>query len=192
VVREDIIGRRIRQLRLERNMTQQVLADAAELTKGYLSRIENSPTSPPVSTLINIANALGVGIDEIFSEEAVARNYTLVRKSERQPVARPGSSFGYSYEPLALQFPNRAMDPFILTAPPNAGRSAKFVHAGQEMLFILDGVMVFHIGDDTIELKTGDCIYFDAAIPHWAEFEGNDGQSLVVLYSPEGDGDTPE
>jgi transcriptional regulator with XRE-family HTH domain len=169
-------------------MTQEALADTAGLSKGRISKIENSTTSPPVSTLIKIARALKVGLDQLFSEEPPAQSYTLVRAHERQPVARRGSRFGYSFEPLALQFPNRMMDPFILTAPPHAARSAVFSHPGQEMLFILDGDgVVMHIGEEAVDMGVGDCLYFDASIPHFSEHHGRGGRALVVIYTPDGD-----
>jgi len=184
--REDLIGTRIRQLRLQRKMTQQVLADACGLTKGHVSKIENGSTAPPVSTLIKLAGALGVGIDELFSREPMTGSYTIVRADERQPVARPGSSFGYSYEPLALTFPHRAMDPFILTGPPGPARSAVFSHPGQEMIYILDGEsMTMHIGEEAVEMNVGDCLYFDASVPHYSEHRGRGGRALVVIFTPE-------
>ncbi len=149
MVSEEMIGRRIRQLRVERGMTQEVLAAAAGLTKGYLSKIENSPSSPPVSTLISIARALGVGIDQVFSEQAAETDFTLVRRDERQEIAHRGSSFGYSYQPLALHFPNRHMDPYVMTVPAGAGRTKGFAHKGEEMLYVLKGRQRFFIAIST-------------------------------------------
>lgn len=193
MVSEEMIGRRVRQLRVERNMTQEVLANAAGLTKGYLSKIENSPNSPPVSTLISIARALGVGIDAIFSEQATETDFTVVRVSERQEIAHRGSSFGYSYEPLALQFPNRHMDPYIMTVPAGTGRTKGFAHKGEEMLFAIKGSQRLFIGEHTVELEEGDCVYFNSSIPHSGEsIDGGELVYLVVFYSPDGPPGGPE
>lgn len=187
MVSEEMIGRRIRQLRIERDMTQEVLAKAAGLTKGYLSKIENSPNSPPVSTLISIAKALGVGIDAIFSEQGVETDFTLVRKGERQEVAHRGSSFGYSYEPLALKFPNRHMDPYVMTVPAGTGRTKGFSHKGEEMLFALKGAQRLYIGEHVVDIDEGDCVYFNSSIPHSGESrDGGELVYLVVFYSPDG------
>jgi transcriptional regulator with XRE-family HTH domain len=187
MVSEEMIGRRIRQLRIERDMTQEVLANAAGLTKGYLSKIENSPNSPPVSTLISIAKALGVGIDAVFSEQGVETDFTVVRKGERQEVAHRGSSFGYSYEPLALRFPNRHMDPYIMTVPAGTGRTKGFAHKGEEMLFALKGEQRLYIGEHVVDIDEGDCVYFNSSIPHSGEsIDGGELVYLVVFYSPDG------
>lgn len=187
MVSEEMIGRRIRQLRIERGMTQEVLAKAAGLTKGYLSKIENSSNSPPVSTLISIAKALGVGIDAIFSEQGVETDFTVVRKGERQEVAHRGSSFGYSYEPLALKFPNRHMDPYVMTVPAGTGRTKGFSHKGEELLFALKGAQRLYIGEHVVDIDEGDCVYFNSSIPHSGEsLDGGELVYLVVFYSPDG------
>lgn len=193
MVSEEMIGRRIRQLRVERTMTQEVLSKAAGLTKGYLSRIENSPSSPPVSTLIKISKALEVGIDAIFSDEGAATDYTVVRKAERQVVAGRASSFGYSYEPLALHFPNRHMDPYIMRVPAGTGRTKGFAHKGEEMLFGLEGSHRIFLGERTVEVHEGDCLYFNSSIPHNGEsIDGGELVYLVVFYSPDGPEETIE
>jgi transcriptional regulator with XRE-family HTH domain len=186
MVSEEMIGRRIKQLRLERGMTQELLASTAGLTKGYLSKIENSRHSPPVSTLISLSRALGVSIDAIFSEEELVTDYTVVRRADRQAVARKGSSFGYSYEPLALHFPNRHMDPYVLTVPAGTKESVEFSHRGEELLYVLKGRLAFHVGDDEIRLEEGDCLYFNSSVRHSGRsIDGGELQFLVVLWTPE-------
>jgi transcriptional regulator with XRE-family HTH domain len=193
MISEEMIGKRIRQLRIERNMTQEVLARCAGLTKGYLSKIENSPNSPPVSTLIKISKALGVGIDTVFSEEGTATDFTVVRKADRQEVAGRASSFGYSYEPLALHYPNRHMDPYLMKVPAGTGRTKVFAHKGEEMLLALEGKQRLFIGEHTIEIDPGDCVYFNSSIPHNGEsIDGGELVYLVVFYSPDGPEDDTE
>ena len=56
------IGLKIKQLRLKNSLTQEELADRCELTKGYISQLENDLTSPSIATLKDILTALGVGL----------------------------------------------------------------------------------------------------------------------------------
>jgi transcriptional regulator with XRE-family HTH domain len=187
MISEELIGRRIRQLRLERKMTQSELARAAGLTTGYISNIENSSSAPPVSTLHNIARGMGTDVDAILLEQHDATGYTLVRRSERQEVAREGSKYGYYYEPLAHQFPNRHMDPYMLTIPAGVGRQAKFAHAGEEMIIVVEGNVNVYLDDEAIEMGEGDCLYFNSSITHSLEsIDGREVKYLAVLYSPDG------
>jgi len=61
------IGAKIRQLRIANQMTQEELADRAELSKGFISQIENDLTSPSINTLVDILQCL-VRIEDFFSD----------------------------------------------------------------------------------------------------------------------------
>ena len=63
------IGSKIKRLRLQLSLTQSELADRCELTKGYISQLENDLTSPSISTLIDILSALGTDAQTFFKEE---------------------------------------------------------------------------------------------------------------------------
>lgn len=186
MIAEEQIGPRIRQLRIACGLTVAALAEKSGLSRGYVSKVENSKTSPPVSTLMTLAKALGVNISEIFSEEMTLARVTIVRKGERQPISRPGSSFGYSYEPLAPTFPGRHMDPYFLTIPPNPKGTRLFQHKGEEMLLVLEGAIVMRIGEEDYRLEEGDCIYWDSSLPHLGlVFGDKETKCLIVIYGVE-------
>ena len=52
------LGKKIRDLRLRRGMTVQQLAEASGLSKGFISQVENSRTSPSLATLQDLARSL--------------------------------------------------------------------------------------------------------------------------------------
>ena len=64
------LGKKIRQMRNQKNLTQEELADRCELTKGYISQLENDLNSPSIATLTDILAALGSNLSEFFREEA--------------------------------------------------------------------------------------------------------------------------
>ena len=63
------LGTKIKRLRLQKNLTQEELADRCELTKGYISQLENELTSPSITTLEDILNALGTTFADFFKDE---------------------------------------------------------------------------------------------------------------------------
>ena len=63
------LGIKIKRLRLQNNLTQEELADRCELTKGYISQLENELTSPSITTLEDILNALGTNFADFFKDE---------------------------------------------------------------------------------------------------------------------------
>ena len=63
------LGIKIKRLRLQCGLTQEELADRCELTKGYISQLENNLTSPSIATLMDILEVLGSDLKSFFNEE---------------------------------------------------------------------------------------------------------------------------
>jgi transcriptional regulator with XRE-family HTH domain len=177
---EHEIGKNVRMMRKLKELTLEDLAQRTGFTKGYLSKVENSEKAPPVSTLLNIAKALKVSLSELFGESREPTSLSFVPKSERLQMARNGSRFGYSYETLAHKYPNKKMEPYILTIPPGIEEHPLFEHAGEELLFVLKGSLKFLHGDNEYFLEKGDCLYFDSGIPHRG-FALGDGEVKILI-----------
>jgi transcriptional regulator with XRE-family HTH domain len=186
MLNEDKIGSRIRKLRIERNLTLNDLAKTTGYTSGYLSKVENSVKAPPVSTLIGLAKALGVDIEAFFSEEKKRISFSLLRKSERLEMGDPaGNLADYAYQPLVSSYPNRKMNPYILTVFKDFQGINNFHHQGEEFLFMLEGRAEFTHGDQTVTLEEGDAIYFDASIPHHGVALDETAKCLITICGEE-------
>jgi transcriptional regulator with XRE-family HTH domain len=61
------LGKAIRQLRTEREMTQEALAHAAGITVGHLSTIERGHSNPTWATVRSVAEALRTSISDVAS-----------------------------------------------------------------------------------------------------------------------------
>jgi transcriptional regulator with XRE-family HTH domain len=131
VIFEAKIGKRIKALRSEKGITLEQLAKKTGFTKGYLSKVEKSKKAPPVSTLWNIAQAFNVTISSLLGEESSRTSLCLVRRGERPLIARDGTAFGYSYEAMAYNYPNKIMEPFILTLPLGRKKKTFYQHEGE-------------------------------------------------------------
>ena len=78
------IGEKIRRLRQQYGLTQKELADRCELSKGFISQLENDITSPSIATLVDILTCLGTDLKTFFDDlsdadravRAVQRAYT--------------------------------------------------------------------------------------------------------------------
>jgi transcriptional regulator with XRE-family HTH domain len=182
---ESEIGRRIKTARINKKFTLEKLAEQTGFTKGYLSRIEKSEKSPPLSTLGIIARVLGITISFLVGEEEQQTSFGIVKKGERPLIARKGTSVEYSYETVAHTFPNKKMDPFILTLPLKPKKKNLSQHEGEEILFVLEGTMKFLHGHLEYLVEEGDCIYFDSSIPHFGESVGRkEAKCFMVIYTP--------
>jgi transcriptional regulator with XRE-family HTH domain len=184
VIVESEIGKRIKAFRAKKSITLEQLASQTGFTKGYLSKVEKSEKSPPVSTLGIIARALGVTISAILGEENPSVPFCLVKKGESPLISRNGNSSEYSYKAIAYKFPNKKMEPFILTLPVNPKKKNLYRHEGEELLFVLEGTMKFHCNNQEYIVEQGDCIYFDSSLPHFGESRGDQRvRCLIVIYN---------
>jgi transcriptional regulator with XRE-family HTH domain len=180
------IGRRLRKIRKMKDLTLDVLAAEIGLTKGYLSKVETGQKVPPIATLARVARALQTDVATLLqgdkgAEEAATTGISLIRANERHQVVRGGSAFGYDYQALAHHIGSKHMEPFIFTFPAQILREVFFEHEGEEMIFVLSGMVEFQIGKESYELTPGDCIYFDSAIPHRGRGVKGDAKALVVI-----------
>ena len=170
------LGRRIREIRTKKGLTQEGLAARSGLTKSYISLLEAGKKIPAISTLSQIAAALGMTIGDCFESTDDSSDVAVVRKNERVQVAQKGTPFGYIYEALSLQKKDRIMDPFIVKVLPGDKSKAKrveFEHVGEEFDFVIEGKIKYIINNQEYVLEDGDSIYFDSAMKHRVEALGS-------------------
>ena len=189
-INESLIPKRMRRLRLERSLTQKALAEAIGVTKGYISRMENADAAPPVGKLIALAQALGVELNAFFEAEDPEVYLSVTRKKERPSVARDHMA-GATYEHLALNFPNRAFESYIIKTIGPSEKSQLNQHKGQELIFVLKGKIEFSINGNDFILDEGDSVHFNASYPHYGTCIAEEGAEIIgIIYNePEDSGD---
>ena len=64
------IGNKLKELRIQKGLTQEELADRAELSKGFISQLERDLTSPSIATLVDILQVLGLSLIHICNKAA--------------------------------------------------------------------------------------------------------------------------
>jgi transcriptional regulator with XRE-family HTH domain len=180
LVPEVNVGQRLRELRAEQGLSIRALAERSGLNVNTLSLIENSKTSPSVSTLQQIAAALEVPITAFF-ESNVPKN-SIAHIVARH---RPRLAFAHGLlEDLGAGLTNRAVEPFVVTLEPHASSGdTPIVHTGFEFVFCLQGRMTYRIEDRAYVLEPGDSLLFESYLPHrWQNDEAQPVKALLVLY----------
>ena len=182
------VAERIRELRQSHGLTLRDVAERTGLSAALISQIENSIVSPPIATLLKIAQALEVKIGFFFEETTNNRpGYVVTRRDERHSVYRQGSEYGYSYFLLAHGIKEKNMEPFFVSfCKTDYAEDEFFRHDGEEFVFLIKGKVEYQIGDNKITLLQGDSMYFDATMPHRSRcLRKGESQALVVLHSPQ-------
>jgi len=159
------IGDRIRKIRKQQNRTIQEVADACGCSKAMLSKVENSKVIPAVATLSKIAQALGVKVS-VLMEEGTNGDAAYTPNMLDRPDAFVATSKGYSIFAVAPHVVNKKMQPLLIRACKGQVKAHTVHHAGEELIYVLDGELKVHIGNIEYLLKPGESVYFDSINAH--------------------------
>lgn len=173
------IGKKLKQLRMEKGLTQEELAGRSELSKGFISQLERDLTSPSIATLMDILQCLGTTINEFFSE-----------KPEEQVVFR----FDDYFEKIDAELKNKTewiipnaqknlMEPIRLTLESGGFTYRDVPHEGEEFGYIVKGSIRIHIGKNVYSAKKGESFYFTPHSEHYIE-AGTGGAVLIWISTP--------
>lgn len=180
------LGATLKRIRIEAGRSLATAAEMAEVTKGYLSKVEAGKAVPSVAVLQRLAESYGVRPGDILNDSGENAHLSIVRAGERRALNRDGSEFGYIFESVGYRMRDRLAEVFVVSMPP-VGPTPKLLyrHKGQEIFFILEGrVRWFYAGAEYI-LEAGDCVYFDASIEHRGEAAGEEpAKALAVILPP--------
>lgn len=186
-----MLGRRLRRWRRSLGFTLDEAAQKIDISKGYLSRIENDLASPSIAVLNRISQAYGAPLAKLLDTGGAAQ-ISLVRASERLALNRDGSEHGYVYELINHGKAERRTECFVVTLPPIDEPPELFSHVGEELFFVLSGRVRFVYGGTELILETGDAVYFDASIQHRGlAYGGDPAMALAVIVPPNKEGGGP-
>jgi transcriptional regulator with XRE-family HTH domain len=177
------IAQKIRATRLEKNLTIQQLATRSNVSKGLLSKVENSRTIPSLPVFVSIIQSLDISLKEFFHDMVLTngKDYLLVKKDDYTPLEREGRS-GFHYQFILSQnITNCSMDAVLLTLEPGA-KGKPTTTDGYEFKYILSGSCEYQINNEVILLEEGDSIYFDASIPHVPLNHSRKKVIMLVIY----------
>ena len=172
------IGKKIKDIRNRCNLTQKELADRCELTKGYISQLENDLTSPSISTLTDILTALGSNLKDFFAED-----------EEKQIVFTKEDYFSTDNDNHTITWlvPNslkNAMEPIIVELKPGCSLTKDMPHEGQEFGYVLKGKVVVVVGNKPYKVKTGETFYYDTNKVHYIKNTSNDVAKIIWISCP--------
>ncbi|MFG3436715.1 helix-turn-helix domain-containing protein [Nonomuraea sp. NPDC047897] len=179
------LGARIRAYRTMRRLTVRALAVEAQASPSFISQLERGQTSASVGMLRRIAQALGLTVAELFSDE-IEVGHRVVRREQRPTLpAGPGVR-----KFLVSQRPLRGVEMYAGELDPGASTGDEpYTHGdSQEIFLVLRGRVAVWLGPPgesvAHALGPGDSVEYRTSVPHRAVNDGDEVAEVLWVVSP--------
>lgn len=173
------IGGKIKNLRLQLGLTQEELAARTELSKGFISQLERNITSPSIATLMDILEALGTGVSDFFNEKPAEK---IVYGAEDMFIKEEPD--GSAIRWLVTDAQRNALEPILITLPPDTSSPADDPHEGEEFGYVLSGAIQLSFGDRRYRVRKGDSFYFRPQRIHYLINSGKTEARVLWISTP--------
>ena len=169
----------LRELREARGISMRTLATKSGLSANALSMIERVKTSPSVSTLYKLADALGVSITAFFGAETEKKQVVFLKSDERTRISFTRGVF----EALGGEQFSGRVEPFMLTLESGSSSGPhNMVHTGHEFVFCLRGQLEYYVEKQVFLLSAGDSLLFASKLQHrWKNPSRNVTNALIII-----------
>lgn len=172
------IGLKLKELRILKGLTQEELADRAELSKGFISQVERNLTSPSIATLTDILQCLGTTLGEFFNE--TPEEQIVFGKADYFEKVDPELKNTVKW--IIPNAQKNVMEPIMLTLEAGGGTYPDNPHEGEEFGYILQGTVAIHLGNKVHKAKKGESFYFAPDKKHY--LTSKSGAVILWVSSP--------
>lgn len=162
------IGPTIRKRRKALGKTLSEVAQAADLTIGFISQVERNISSPSVSSLMAIATALDTSVEDLVRVKEEFREYISANRRQTYAIGADNRL----YERLGPGFSGSLFYPLIVHRPPGH-ESEHMCHPGEVFCYLMAGEMEYHLDGEIFRMSAGDTIHHNTEKPHFSRVTGD-------------------
>ena len=173
------IGVKIKELRNLNGLTQEELADRSELSKGFISQLENDLTSPSISTLEDILQCLGVTINEFFACEEAPQQVVF---GEEDYFEKKDEELKNKTEWIIPNAQKNMMEPIRMTLKAGGETYPDNPHEGEELGYVLKGEITIIIGKEKHRARAGEAFYYTPDKKHY--ITSKKGAEILWVSAP--------
>ena len=173
------IGKKIKNLRTLNNLTQEELASRCDLTKGYISQLENDLTSPSIATLVDILDVLGTNLNEFFSSDTISEKIVFTKED----YFSKNNEYGVITW-LITNAQKNEMEPILLNLYPNQETPHDYPHEGEEFGFVLEGSILVCLDNQKFKCKKGESFYYSSNKTHYLKNTSSTNAKIIWISSP--------
>lgn len=163
------LGKRVRAIRLSKNLTLEEASKLTGLARSTLSKIENEQISPTFTAVSKLVQGLGIDIPQLFAQPEEKSKSSGRRDITRSGEGKPHPTPTYEHQILGCQLSNKKMLPYrtMVRARSFDEFDGWVRHKGEELLFILNGSIKFYTEFyEPVVLNEGDSAYYDCEMGH--------------------------
>ena len=180
------IGNRLKSVRMAANLSQRELARKSGVTNGMISQIEQNHSSPSVSSLKRILDAVPMSLSEFFIDPEETEKkifYTAAQLRELNPSLvfpqSPNAGTTVSLRQVGKAGAHNLQVLHERYAPGADTGDDLYSHESEEAGIVVEGEIEITVGEVTRVLKAGDAYIFDSKIPH--RFRNRGSQECVII-----------
>jgi transcriptional regulator with XRE-family HTH domain len=167
---EHVIAVRVREYRQAAKLSIGEMALRVGISKAMLSKIENAQTACSLTTLARLARGLEVPVTSLLRGQDDEREAAYVQAGRGARIVRRGSRLGYDYTLLGgLRGTHKRMEALLVELTDSSEPFPLFQHAGTELIYMLEGAMVYGHSGASYIMHPGDSLQFDGEGPHGPE-----------------------
>ena len=172
------IGKKIKQVRTQKKMTLDQVANDTGCSVDTLKGIEGGKQMPPVGTLLRIARALQIDSGDLLREQQEnlkARASAYAKRTD-----------DYAYTTLTPGAENKHLKAFRVKIDARSEhKGVGYQHEGEEFVYLLKGRLEIVVGDHVNSLKEHESLHFNSGIQHHIRNVGDaEAEMVVVIYNP--------
>ena len=157
------IGQRIRNLRMQKQLTQEELGERTDLSKGYISQLEHNQSSPSMETFFAIIEVLGMTPAAFFAPEPP--NHKIVYHPSEHRIY-DDEALGYQLKWLVPASNENELDPVTVTLAPNGCFKSFEPSPAETFIMVQTGTLHLRLGSQEHVATAGDTLYFHATKTH--------------------------
>lgn len=158
------IGRNVRRLRRRLDLTLDMLAERAGVSKGTVIGVEQARANPSIATLSRLAEALRVGVATLVETDDIPR--IRIKRRGETPALWSGGSGSQALFLMGTDPPDAVELWDWRLVGGDAFDGEAHPQGTVEMLTVLEGLLTVTIGPREQTIEAGDTILFDAVVPH--------------------------
>lgn len=179
-------GALIKELRKQKKLTLAEIAEKADCTVSFLSKLENGHTKTSLNMLHRIANVLSVNINSLIPNDEEPTGPRIVRKKDHTLLyeGTVRNHDGVILEAVSHVKGDHSFQVNLHRVAPGASSDGQIVHIGEEFIYVLEGEVTLLLSDESHDLQPGDSAFFSSSEPHGYKNSGEREAVILWLNTP--------